>query len=93
MVGRDDVRRQTKRVMDNLAAILETAGSTLSRCVKATIYLTDLNDFDDVNDVYGSYFEDTTPPARACVQVAALPRGAKVEIELVAQAKRIEISW
>ena len=87
MVGGDDVGLQTRRVMDNLQAVLAAAGSDLSRVVKATIFLADLNDFGEVNDVYGSYFSaGAPPPARACVQVAALPRGAKVEIEATAIA-------
>jgi len=84
MVGGDDVRLQTQRVLDNLAAVLDAAGSSLALVVKATIYLTDLDDFSSVNEVYGQAFTEGPPPARACVQVAALPRGAKVEIEVVA---------
>lgn len=84
LVGDDDVRKQTERVLKNLSAVLDAAGSSLSRVVKATIFLTDLGDFGDVNEVYGSFFESGPPPARACVQVAALPKGAKVEIEVVA---------
>jgi 2-iminobutanoate/2-iminopropanoate deaminase len=78
-----DVRLQTRRVMDNLAAVLAAAGSGLARVVKTTIFLTDLGDFAAVNEVYGSYFEGQHP-ARATIQVAALPRGSKVEIEAVA---------
>ncbi|MCA9530166.1 MAG: RidA family protein [Myxococcales bacterium] len=84
MVGGDDATLQTRRVMDNLGAVLAAAGSGWQRAIKATIYLTDLADFAEVNAAYGSYFEGLVPPARACVQVAALPRGAKVEIELIA---------
>jgi 2-iminobutanoate/2-iminopropanoate deaminase len=85
MVGGDDVRAQTERVMDNLAAVLAAAGSSFDRVLKATIFLTDLGDFAAVNEVYGKRFAGD-PPARATVQVSALPRGAKVEIELVAAA-------
>lgn len=80
-----DVRLQARRVMDNLAAVLAAAGSGLPRVVKTTIFLTDLGDFATVNEVYGSYFEGQYP-ARATIQVAALPRGSKVEIEAVALA-------
>lgn len=84
MVGGDDVEAQTEQVMKNLAAVLLAAGSSFGQVVKATIFLTDLGDFAVVNKVYGGYFEGHAPPARATVQVAALPRGAKVEIELTA---------
>lgn len=84
MVGGDDVQAQTEQVMKNLAAVLGAAGSSLSRVLKTTIFLTDLGDFAAVNEIYARHFEGTEPPARATVQVVALPRGAKVEIELVA---------
>ena len=84
MVGGDDVEAQTVQVMANLAAVLGAAGSSFGQVVKATIFLTDLGDFAVVNRVYGTSFEGHVPPARATVQVAALPRGAKVEIELIA---------
>lgn len=84
MVGGDDVEAQTEQVMKNLAAVLVAAGSSFGQVVKATIFLTDLGDFAVVNRVYGAHFEGHAPPARATVQVAALPRGAKVEIELTA---------
>jgi 2-iminobutanoate/2-iminopropanoate deaminase len=84
MVGGDDVEAQTEQVMKNLAAVLAAAGSSFGQVVKATIFLTDLGDFAVVNRVYGASFEGHAPPARATVQVAALPRGAKVEIELTA---------
>ncbi|MCC6999860.1 MAG: RidA family protein [Deltaproteobacteria bacterium] len=78
-----DVEVQTARVMDSLAAVLKAAGSSLGQVVKTTIYLHDLGDFAKVNAVYGRYFE-AAPPARATVQVAALPRGAAVEIDAIA---------
>jgi 2-iminobutanoate/2-iminopropanoate deaminase len=86
MVGGQDVRAQTEQVMDNLAAVLEAAGGSFATVLKATIFLTDLGDFATVNEVYAKRFEGVEPPARACVQVAALPRGAKVEIEMIAAA-------
>ena len=79
-----DVQSQTRQVMKNLEAVLCAAGGSLASLVKTTIYVTDLGDFGTVNDVYGSFFEGHAPPARATVQVAALPKGAKVEIEGVA---------
>ena len=80
----DDTAAATRRVMDNIVAILEAAGTDLSRAVKATVYCTDLADYAAINAVYATYFEGRVPPARVAVQVAALPKGAKVEIELVA---------
>jgi 2-iminobutanoate/2-iminopropanoate deaminase len=78
-----DVGAQTRRVMDNLRAVLAASGLSLADVVRTTIYLIDLNDFASVNEVYGSYFEPPYP-ARATVQVARLPRDARVEIDAVA---------
>lgn len=78
-----DVRAQTRRVMENLSAVLAAAGSSLSRVVRCTIFLADLGDFGAVNEVYGSYFT-SEPPSRATVQVARLPRDARVEIDAIA---------
>jgi len=85
LVGSGDVEKETHRVMQNLAAVLEAAGVSLDAVVKTTIYLTDLKNFAVVNRVYATYFGDV-PPARATVQVAALPKGAQVEIDAVAVA-------
>lgn len=84
MVAEDDVRGQTEQVMLNLAAVLEAAGTSLAHVVKATIYVTSLGDFGTVNEVYGSFFANMDPPARATIEVSALPKNAKVEIEVVA---------
>lgn len=78
-----DVAAQARRVMENLGAVLSAGGASFADVVKANIYLVDLADFARVNEVYGSFFTGT-PPARATVQVAALPRGARVEIDCVA---------
>ena len=78
-----DVRAQTERVMENLAAVLQAAGVGFADVVKATIFVADLGDFATVNEVYGKRFP-SNPPARSTVQVAALPKGARVEIDLVA---------
>ncbi len=78
-----DIAVQAQQVMSNMAAVLEAAGLGFANVVKTTIYLTDLNDFATVNEIYGERFQDP-PPARACVQVAALPKGVAVEIEWVA---------
>lgn len=79
-----DIRVQTERVMDNLGAVLKAAGASFADVVKATIFLADLSDFGTVNEIYGKRFPGN-PPARSTVQVAALPKGARVEIELIAQ--------
>jgi 2-iminobutanoate/2-iminopropanoate deaminase len=76
---------QTRRVLDNVAAVLKAESLTFDNIVKTTIFLTDLNDFQTVNEIYGSYFRQQ-PPARSTVQVAGLPKGAQVEIEVIAVA-------
>jgi len=81
-----DVRAQTERVMENLAGVLAAAGVGFANVVKASIFLADLNDFAAVNEVYGKRFP-TAPPARSTVQVAALPKGARVEIDVIAVRK------
>jgi len=78
-----DVAAQAEQVMKNLKAVLEATGMTFTNVVRCGIFLTDLADFGKVNEVYGRYFP-ANPPARATVQVSALPRGAKVEIEAIA---------
>ncbi len=78
-----DVSAQTERVMKNLEAVLAAAGCTFTNVVRCGIFLTDLADFSKVNEVYGRYFPSNSP-ARATVQVSALPRGAKVEIDCIA---------
>lgn len=80
-----DVRIQTKRVLENLSAVLAAAGSSMEKVVKTTVFLRDLNDFGPMNEIYGEYFREN-PPARSTVQVAKLPRDAAVEIEVVALA-------
>jgi 2-iminobutanoate/2-iminopropanoate deaminase len=79
------VREQTDRVLNNLKAVLESAGSSLDRVVRTTVFLADLNDFAEMNEVYGRFFSDP-PPARSTVQVARLPRDARVEIDVIALA-------
>jgi 2-iminobutanoate/2-iminopropanoate deaminase len=79
----DDVAAQATQVLKNLGAILEAAEATFADVVKSTIYLIDIADFPVVNEIYGSHFGDN-PPARSTVQVAGLPLGAKIEIDMVA---------
>lgn len=78
-----DIAVQTERVMENLKAVLEAAGSCLDQVLKTTVYLKDLADFPRMNEVYARYFPEQ-PPARATVEVARLPRDARIEIEAVA---------
>jgi 2-iminobutanoate/2-iminopropanoate deaminase len=78
------IEEQTRRVMNNLGAVLAAAGASFENVVKTTIYLADLGDFPAVNGVYASYFGQPAP-ARATVQVAALPKGARVEIDATAR--------
>ena len=77
------VAEQTERVLKNVAAVLTAAGSSLDKVVKTTVFLTDMKDFVEMNEVYATFFSDT-PPARATVAAAGLPRDARVEIEAVA---------
>jgi 2-iminobutanoate/2-iminopropanoate deaminase len=79
------IEEQTRRVMENLRAVLEAAGTNFGGVVRTTIYLTNLSDFAKVNAVYATYFP-SAPPARSTVQVAALPLGASIEIDLIAKA-------
>ena len=79
----DDVQAQTRQVLFNLKAILDAAGCSLDRVLKATVFITNMEDFDKVNEVYAGFFSDT-PPARSCVEVSGLAKGAKVEIEVIA---------
>ncbi len=85
IVGGGDVAAQTERVMHNLAAVLEAAGMRFEHVVRAGIYIVNMSDFAAVNEIYAKRFT-TTPPARSTVQIAGLPRGALVEIDLVAVA-------
>ena len=79
----DTIEEQTRGALENLKFVLETAGSSMEKVVKTLIFLTDVNDFDKVNEIYAKYF-DKNPPARSCVQVADLPKGALMEIEAIA---------
>ena len=86
-LGRDmdaDVRVQTTQALENLSAVLEASGSCLSKVLKTTCFLSDIKDFASFNEVYAKAFGDHKP-ARSCFQAAALPKGAKVEIEAIAE--------
>ena len=81
------IQEETHRVMKNLLAVLEAAGCDAEDVVKTTIFLKDLNNFGEVNETYGSYFSAPFP-ARACVEVAKLPKGVRVEIDAIANVSR-----
>jgi 2-iminobutanoate/2-iminopropanoate deaminase len=78
------VSEQTDRVLRNVAGILEAAGSSMDKVVKTTVFLANLDDFDEMNRVYAKHFPADEPPARATVQVSRLPKGASVEIDAIA---------
>lgn len=84
IVGINDIVKQTEQVMTNLEAILTAAGATTQDIVKTTVFLADMNDFAAMNQVYARYFEESSAPARACVQVSRLPKDVLVEIECIA---------
>lgn len=84
LVGHGDVEAETRQVLANLKAVLEAAGTSPAHVVRTTVYLTDLADFARVNAIYAETFGRGVAPARACVEVAALPKGARVEIDAIA---------
>ncbi len=84
MVGDGNIEEETKQVLKNLLAVLKEANASPSQVVKTTIYLVDLKDFEQVNNLYSKSFGKGTSPARACVQVAALPKNGRVEIDCIA---------
>jgi 2-iminobutanoate/2-iminopropanoate deaminase len=84
LVGDHDVGKQTEQVMENLQAVLTAAGAGWSEVVKTTVFLADMKDFATMNGVYARYFDEATAPARACVEVARLPKDVLVEIDCIA---------
>lgn len=79
-----DIQGQTEQIMKNLAAVLETAGSSFDKAVKTTCFLADMNDFAAFNEIYGKYF--TSLPARSCVAVKTLPKNVLAEVEVIAES-------
>ena len=79
-----DIETETKQVMENMKAVLEAAGMDFDNVIKATIFISDMNDFAKINGVYGAYFNEETAPARETVQVACLPKNVNVEISMIA---------
>ncbi|MFT5339920.1 MAG: 2-iminobutanoate/2-iminopropanoate deaminase [Cyanobium sp.] len=86
MVGAGDVEAETRQVLSNLKAVLEAGGSSPGQVLRTTVFLADLADFALVNGIYAEVFGEGVSPARACVEVAALPKGARVEIDCIALA-------
>ena len=80
---KDSVESEARQVLENIKCILEAAGSSMDNVIKMTVYLADLKDFDAVNRIYAGYFKKD-PPARSCIQAAALPKGASVEMDAAA---------
>jgi 2-iminobutanoate/2-iminopropanoate deaminase len=78
---------QASQCLRNIAALVDAAGASLADAVKLTVYMTDLSEFANVNEVYATFFEDSDPPARVAVGVSALPRGAQVEIDAIVALK------
>jgi 2-iminobutanoate/2-iminopropanoate deaminase len=80
-----DIALQTKQIFANIAAVLDTAGSSFSNVLKTTVFLTDMNNFPVMNEIYASYFNSDDAPARSTIQVSALPLGSLVEVEVIAE--------
>ena len=80
----DDIETETKRVMDNLKAVLDAADMTFENVIKSSIFIMNMGDFTRINTVYGSYFNEETAPARETVQVACLPKNVNIEISMIA---------
>ena len=78
-----DIQQETRQALTNLKAILEAAGSSLAQVVKTTVFIADMDQFGEINEVYAEFFQGDDPPARACVEVARLPKDANVEVEAV----------
>ena len=84
LVGGEDIAAQTEQAIANLIAILQAGGAPLASVVKTSVFLKDMNDFAAMNAVYAKYFDEASAPARACVEVARLPKDVRVEIECIA---------
>ena len=80
----DDIKTETKQVMENMKAVLVAADMSFENVVKTSIFISDMNNFGQINEVYGSYFDEATAPARETVQVARLPKNVNVEISMIA---------
>ena len=87
MIGEGNIEKETKQVLKNLIAVVEAAGGDVNNVIRTTIYLTNLNDFAKVNEIYAETFNNQVSPARACVEVSNLPKGGKIEIDCIAWLK------
>ena len=88
MIGNGNVEEETRQVLKNLISVVEAAGGKNSNVIRTTIYLTDLNDFAKVNEIYAETFNESVSPARACVEVSNLPKGGKIEIDCIAWVEK-----
>jgi len=84
MIGNGNIEEEARQVLKNLIAVVEAAGGNSSNVIRTTIYLTDLNDFTKVNQIYAETFNNKVSPARACVEVSNLPKGGRIEIDCIA---------
>ncbi len=84
MIGNGNIEKETRQVLKNLIAVVKAAGGENSNVIRTTIYLTNLNDFEKVNQIYAETFDSKVSPARACVEVSNLPKGGKIEIDCIA---------
>ncbi|WP_341215445.1 RidA family protein [uncultured Wocania sp.] len=80
----DDIKTETKQVMENMKAVLKAANMTFDNVIKSSIFISDMDNFGQINEVYGSYFDDVNAPARETVEVARLPKDVNVEISMIA---------
>jgi len=80
----DNIKTETKQVMENMKAVLKAAEMTFDNVIKTSIFISDMNNFSKINDIYGTYFDETTAPARETVEVACLPKNVNVEISMIA---------
>ena len=90
MIGNGNIEKETRQVLKNLMAVVQAAGGEVSNVIRTTIYLTDLNDFAKVNQIYAETFDSKVSPARACVEVSNLPKGGKIEIDCIAWLEKKE---
>ena len=88
MIGNGNIEEETRQVLKNLIAVVEAAGGENVNVIRTTIYLTDLNDFAKVNQIYAETFDNKVSPARACVEVSNLPKGGKIEIDCIARLEK-----
>ena len=84
LIGQNNIKEETRQVIRNLKAVLNAAGADINNVVKTNVFLKNLNDFNDVNEIYAEFFKGPSSPARACVEVSALPKNCSVEIDCVA---------